>query len=632
MVEKVIKIVADTQQATKEIKELFSTMVEQEKKAQKESEKTAEAVEDIGKASKKTQKDVNTISKGFKGLGLAMKAAGIGLVISAMESLKEIFSQNQRVVDAVSTGFETFSIVVNQLVTGIINVYDAVAKSSENFNGLQKVMSGLLTIALTPIKLAFFNIKLALETAQLAWEQSFFGGKDTDKILQLNKDITETQKSIMGVGVDAVNAGKDIINNFSDAVGEIGNIGTLAADELSKISIKSAFEQAKINVELKNTAELAAAQQSRLVEQYDRQAEKLRQIRDTDLNTIADRKKANEELALVLENQEKAMIAAANSQVAAAQANLKTNDTIENQVALIDALANKEGVLAQVEGLRSEQLANRNALLREEYDLNIAISDGENERRLAQLQFEEEMAETQAGKLDKERERLDLENQMLLEDIEAKRLIYAEGTQARIDAENDYALRSQEITNAIAVNTKNKEEEKTKEKTKSAEFAEKLNKIVASNEVKLADQTLSNIASLAKEGSDLAKGVAVAQATMDTFKGAVSAFAAGSSVGGAAGLILGPVAAGIAVAAGLANIKKILATKPIEKGAPSGAASGGGAAVPQAPAFNLVEGSGTNQIAESIGGQNKPLQAFVVSSEVTTAQGLDRNIVDNSGF
>jgi len=632
MVEKVIKIVADTQQATKEIKELFTTMVKQEKEAQSQSEKTAEAVEDIGKASKKTQKDVNTISKGFKGLGLAMKAAGIGLVISAMESLKEIFSQNQRVVDAVSTGFETFSIVVNQLVTGIINVYDAVATSSENFNGLQKVMSGLLTIALTPIKLAFFNIKLALETAQLAWEQSFFGGKDTDKILQLNKDITETQKSIMGVGVDAVNAGKDIINNFSDAVGEIGNIGTLAADELSKISIKSAFEQAKINVELKNTAELAAAQQSRLVEQYDRQAEKLRQIRDTDLNTIADRKKANEELALVLENQEKAMIAAANSQVAAAQANLKTNDTIENQVALIDALANKEGVLAQVEGLRSEQLANRNALLREEYDLNIAISDGENERRLAQLQFEEEMAETQAGKLDKERERLDLENQMLLEDIEAKRLIYAEGTQARIDAENDYALRSQEITNAIAVNTKNKEEEKTKEKTKSAEFAEKLNKIVASNEVKLADQTLSNIASLAKEGSDLAKGVAVAQATMDTFKGAVSAFAAGSSVGGAAGLILGPVAAGIAVAAGLANIKKILATKPIEKGAPSGAASGGGAAVPQAPAFNLVEGSGTNQIAESIGGQNKPLQAFVVSSEVTTAQGLDRNIVDNSGF
>jgi hypothetical protein len=632
MVEKVIKIVADTNQATKEIKDLFNTMVKQEKEAQSQSEKTAEAVEDIGKASKKTQKDVNAISKGFKGLGLAMKAAGIGLVISAMESLKEIFSQNQRVVDAVSTGFETFSIVVNQLVTGIINVYDAVAASSENFNGLQKVMSGLLTIALTPIKLAFFNIKLALETAQLAWEQSFFGGKDADKILQLNKDITETQKSIMGVGVDALNAGKDIINNFSDAVGEIGNIGSLAADELSKISIKSAFEQAKMNVELKNTAELAAAQQSRLVEQYDRQAEKLRQIRDTDLNTIADRKKANEELALVLENQEKAMIAAANSQVAAAQANLKTNDTIENQVALIDALANKEGVLAQVEGLRSEQLANRNALLREEYDLNIAISDGENERRLAQLQFEEEMAETQAGKLDKERERLELENQMLLEDIEAKRLIYAEGTQARIDAENDYALRSQEITNAIAVNTKNKEEEKDKVKTKSAEFAMELQRIVEGNAVKLADQTLSNIASLAKEGSDLAKGVAVAQATMDTFKGAVSAYAAGSSVGGPAGLVLGPVSAALAVAAGLGNIKKILSTKPIEKGAPSGAASGGGAAVPQAPAFNLVEGSGTNQIAESIGGQNKPLQAFVVSSEVTTAQGLDRNIVDNSGF
>ena len=235
-------------------------------------------------------------------------------------------------------------------------------------------------------------------------------------------------------------------------------------------------------------------------------------------------------------------------------------------------------------------------------------------------------------KLEKQKEALELENTILEEDYLIKQDLYEGNLLALAKLEEEHKDKQIAINKELAENSKNTEEEKNKQKTKSAEFAEKLNKIVASNEVKLADQTLSNIASLAKEGSDLAKGVAVAQATMDTFKGAVSAFAAGSSVGGAAGLILGPVAAGIAVAAGLANIKKILATKPIEKGAPSGAASGGGAAVPQAPAFNLVEGSGTNQIAESIGGQNKPLQAFVVSSEVTTAQGLDRNIVDNSGF
>jgi hypothetical protein len=34
-------------------------------------------------------------------------------------------------------------------------------------------------------------------------------------------------------------------NNFSDAIGEIGNIANVAGENLSKISVKSALEQAK---------------------------------------------------------------------------------------------------------------------------------------------------------------------------------------------------------------------------------------------------------------------------------------------------------------------------------------------------------------------------------------------------
>jgi hypothetical protein len=81
-------------------------------------------------------------------------------------------------------------------------------------------------------------------------------------------------------------------------------------------------------------------------------------------------------------------------------------------------------------------------------------------------------------------------------------------------------------------------------------------------------------------------------------------------------------AAGLAVASGLANVKKILSTKPIETG------SGGGAsapAVPPAPSFNLVQGTGSNQIAESLATERQPIQAFVVSGNVTSQQELDRN-------
>jgi hypothetical protein len=100
----------------------------------------------------------------------------------------------------------------------------------------------------------------------------------------------------------------------------------------------------KQTLQLQNTAQLAEAQQSRLVEQYDRQAEKLRQIRDNDLISIDERIKANNDLGKVLDEQEKAMLAQANLQVQAAQNQYNLNKSIENEVALIDARNNVKGV------------------------------------------------------------------------------------------------------------------------------------------------------------------------------------------------------------------------------------------------------------------------------------------------
>ena len=57
---------------------------------------------------------------------------------------------------------------------------------------------------------------------------------------------------------------------------------------------------------------------------------------------------------------------------------------------------------------------------------------------------------------------------------------------------------------------------------------------------------------------------------------------------------------------------------------PSVSASGGAA---QAPSFNVVGDSGINQLAQL---QQAPVQAFVVSGEVTTSQALDRNRVENA--
>ena len=56
-----------------------------------------------------------------------------------------------------------------------------------------------------------------------------------------------------------------------------------------------------------------------------------------------------------------------------------------------------------------------------------------------------------------------------------------------------------------------------------------------------------------------------------------------------------------------------------------------GASTP--PAFNVIGQSDTNQLASAIGGQSQqPVQAYVVANDVTTAQSMDRNIIDDASL
>jgi hypothetical protein len=74
--------------------------------------------------------------------------------------------------------------------------------------------------------------------------------------------------------------------------------------------------------------------------------------------------------------------------------------------------------------------------------------------------------------------------------------------------------------------------------------------------------------------------------------------------------------------------------------AAAGGGGGGGASVstPQVspsspPAFNVVGASETNQLAGAIGSQTQqPVQAFVVANAVTTAQSLERNIIEGASI
>ena len=69
-------------------------------------------------------------------------------------------------------------------------------------------------------------------------------------------------------------------------------------------------------------------------------------------------------------------------------------------------------------------------------------------------------------------------------------------------------------------------------------------------------------------------------------------------------------------------------------GSISGGRGATASAVPSIPAsFNIVGQGGTNQLAQSIGAQeSQPIKAYVVASDVSTAQSMERNIVQSASI
>jgi len=171
--------------------------------------------------------------------------------------------------------------------------------------------------------------------------------------------------------------------------------------------------------------------------------------------------------------------------------------------------------------------------------------------------------------------------------------------------------------------------DEVKKKSNETEIA--LNKLKKDAIIGDALQTLNSIAQLAGEGTAIAKGVAVAQATMSGIEGVQNAYTTAQKSPITAFFPAYPlVQAGLAgVFSGL-QIKKILSVDKSGKGG-SSASSGGSAPAP--PQFNIVGQSGTNQLAQSIGAkQGQPIQAYVVGNEVTSQQALDRNRITTATF
>ena len=132
------------------------------------------------------------------------------------------------------------------------------------------------------------------------------------------------------------------------------------------------------------------------------------------------------------------------------------------------------------------------------------------------------------------------------------------------------------------------------------------------------------------ENTAAGKALAIASSVISTYTSAQKAYEATVGIP-IVGPVLAPINAGLAVAAGLKNIKSIMSVKvPNDKSsAPNISGVKGGSASMPSPTFNVAGDAGVNQIASTLANQ-QPIKAYVVGKEVSTQQSLDRNIVKNA--
>ena len=636
---------------------------------------TAAGEKNVDNLNNKTKESAKAAKEGqgaFSSLGNTIKSLGIISVIAgAFNFFKETLSKNQKVADSVAAVFNTIATIVNKLVDIFIDVTDAVGKNTNGFDALGKVMTGLLTLAITPLKFAFGGIKLFIQEAQLAWEDSFLGGKDADKIKELTKNIGDTKKFLGETADNAAEAGKKIYNNFSAAASSVIDVVSGVVDKASKINVAAIYDQSKATIALQNNAKLAAAELAGLVEKYDRQAEVLRQVRDDEFKSIDDRIAANESLGLVLDEQEKAMKKLGATKVAAAAAELSQNKTsIDLQVALKEAINEQAGIEAQVAGKRSEYLVNQTGLAKEKLAIDASLAASANKISLDQQKANAELIKDEILKLEIKKqiaaEEAELELTRLQQNIDNAKV----GTQARADAEIAFAEKKAEINNQIlalddslniaildrAAKTRTEQEalliadyELSKalgdakfqdeldlyEKTRALErqniearihtaaeleafdkqtAAGRIQIEKATQETKLAiiSDALGAVADAVGRESAAGKAFAVAQAVMNTYSAANKAMSAYPPP-------FSFIAAGTTILAGLMNVKKIISTPLPATAGGSNAGSGVSMSAPVAPPTPQAMTTNLSQSTiNDIG--NQAVRAYVVESDVSSNQ------------
>ncbi len=547
LIEERNRINLTTKEGAKEAKEL-----------NKQIKNTSDAIKEQEEAGGDFRRNVGNYKDAFKraresvkGFGLALKALGLGLIVALVAKFTEALSKNRVVADAFKVAVEAIDIVLSDLINFLVNNSGQVVEFFKNIfedplGNIQALGDSIKQNLIGRFDSLINGSKLLAKTFKQLFEGDFKGALETaqDAALELGDAVLLIQPSKVIEGVT--------------------ELSKVVADYSSKV-----LDTAKSNVELANSAELVEARNKALFESYDQQAEKLRQVRDEERNSIDDRIKANNELSEVLEKQQKLQLEQQDIAIRSAQIQFNKNKGLEEEKILLEALAEKNAILADIEGRRSEQLINDLGLKREQDELEQTLIESINQRALRDREFE-------ASRIvnDEVRRQAQLDNLDFEAEIESQRL-YAVldstniGTQARQDAEQAILDFGQDI----------------------AQRRIALEKQVNFSKIGFAQQSLGLIAEIAGENTKIAKAAASIQAGINVAQGITAAL-------GSAPPPYNFILAGLTGAAGAIQIAKINSEST------SVSTGGGGSSVGfSSPSPSVSTGSGLANVNASLLGQ-----------------------------
>ena len=290
----------------------------------------------------------------------------------------------------------------------------------------------------------------------------------------------------------------------------------------------------------------------------------------------------------------------------------------------------------------------------EEKQLKLLDKQLQKEQQILQARIKQQIgAETEIGNIRRDFFKRNLDDQKALLEIER---------QEQIDRINNTT--ANEFAKNLAISEVNKffDQQELERQQKQNNELEKIEQ----QKRNIRNATFDQAVKLAGEDSRLGKAILVAKtilaakenlmevkktlikAKQASIEATVDGAKAGSAVaqGSAETLKVGfpqnipLIIAYAAQAVAVISAVKAAVSKTKSAAASAGAGGGGGSVgidVPQvqtaAPSFNVIGSTPENQLAQTISAQTgKPIRTYVVAGDVTTAQGLERNIVEESSL